>query len=53
MGKNRARRKNDPNVEKALKKAEARREAMWSHVLIAIVMGLILYGLYLQLLHHS
>ena len=53
MGKNRARRKNDPKVEKALKKAKARREAMWSYVLIAIVMGLILYGLYLQLLHHS
>ena len=53
MGKNRARRKNDPKVEKALKKAKARREAMWSYVLIAIVMGLILYGLYIQLLHHS
>ena len=53
MGKNRARRKNDPKVEKALKKAKARREAMWSYVLIAIVMGLFLYGLYIQLLHHS
>jgi hypothetical protein len=53
MGKNRARRKNDPKVEKALKKVKERREALWSYVLIAIVMGLILYGLYLQLLHHS
>ena len=53
MGKKRVPRKQDPKVEKALKKAKARREAMWSYVLIAIVLGLILYGLYLQLLHHS
>jgi uncharacterized membrane protein YwzB len=53
MGKKRVPRKQDPKVEKALKKAKARREAMWSYVLIAIVMGLILYGLYIQLLHHS
>jgi polyferredoxin len=40
-------------VEKALKKAKARREALWNYLLIAIVLGLILYGLYIQLLHHS
>ena len=53
MGKKRAPRKNNPKVEKDLKNAKARREALWSYVLIAIVLGLILYGLYLQLLHHS
>jgi hypothetical protein len=53
MGKKRAQRKNDPKVEKALKKAKTWREAMWSYLLIAIVLGLILYGLYIQLLHHS
>ena len=53
MGKKRVPRKHDPKVEKALKKAKARREAMWSYVLIAIVMGLIIYGPYIQLLHHS
>ena len=47
MGKKQAQRKNDPKVDKALKKAKARREALWSYVLIAIVLGLILYGLYI------
>ena len=53
MGKKRAQRKNDPKVEKDLKKAKARREALWSYVLIAIMLGLILYGFYIQILHHS
>ena len=53
MGKKRAPRKNDPKVDKALKKAKERRETLWTYVLIAIVLGLILYGLYLQILHHS
>jgi cell division septal protein FtsQ len=53
MGKKRAQRKKDPQKEMALKKAKARREALWSYVLIAIVLGIILYGLYIQLLHHS
>ena len=53
MGKKRSPRKNDPKVDKALKKAKERREALWTYVLIAIVLGLILYGLYLQILHHS
>ncbi len=53
MSKKRAQRKNDPREEMALKKAKARREALWSYVLIAIVLGLILYGLYIQILHHS
>jgi len=53
MSKKRAQRKNDPKAEKALKEAKARREALWSYVLIAIVLGIILYGLYFQLLPHS
>ncbi len=53
MGKKRAQRKNDPKAEKTLKEAKARREALWSYVLIAIVLGIILYALYIQLLHHS
>jgi len=53
MGKKRAQRKNDPKAEKVLKEAKARRESLWSYVLIAIVLGIILYGLYIQLLHHS
>ena len=52
MGKTRSQRKNDPKVEKALKKARERREALWTYLLIAIVLGLILDGLYLQALHH-
>lgn len=31
------------------KKAKALREALWSYVLIAIL----LYGLYIQIIHHS
>jgi hypothetical protein len=53
MGKKRAQQKNDPKVDKALKEAKDRREALWTYVLTAIVLGLILYGLYLQSLHHS
>jgi hypothetical protein len=53
MSKKRAQGKNDPKVEKALKEAKARREAVWSYVLIAIVLGLIFYGRYIQILHHS
>ena len=53
MGKKRVQRKNDPKVEKDLKKAKDRRESLWSYMLIAIVLGLILYGLYIQILHHS
>jgi len=45
MGKNQPVRKNDPKMEKALKKAKERREALWSYVLITIVLGLILYDL--------
>ena len=52
MGKKRSQRKNDPKVDKALIKAKERREALWTYLLIAIVLGLILYGLYLQTLHH-
>jgi len=52
MGKKRAQRKKDPKEKIALKKAKARREALWSYVLITIVLGLILYGLYIQILHH-
>jgi hypothetical protein len=52
MGKKRSQRKNDPKVDKALIKAKERREALWSYVFIAIIIGLVLYGLYLQLLHH-
>ena len=53
MGKKRSPRKNDPKVDKTLKIAKERREALLTYVLIAIVLGLILYGLYLQILHHS
>ena len=52
MGKTRARRRNDPKVAMDRKKAKARREALWSYVLIAILLGIILYGLYIQILHH-
>lgn len=53
MSKKRTQRKNDPKLEKDLKEAKVRREALWSYVLISIVLGLILYGLYIQILHHS
>ena len=53
MGKKRVQRKNDPQEKMALKKAKDRRESLWSYMLIAIVLGLILYGLYIQILHHS
>ena len=53
MGKKRVQRKIDPKVDKALKKTKDRREALWTYMLIAIMLGLILYGLYLQILHHS
>ena len=52
MGKKRSQRKNKPQVDKDLIKAKERREALWSYVFIAIIIGLVLYGLYLQLLHH-
>ena len=52
MGKKRNLRKIDPKVEKDRKKAKARREALWTYAFITIVIGLILYGLYLQTLHH-
>lgn len=34
------------------KKAKARRDALWSYVLIAILLGIILYSVYIQILHH-
>jgi uncharacterized membrane protein YwzB len=52
MGNKRGQRIIDPKVDKALKKAKERREALWTYVLIAIVLGLILYSLYLQTLHN-
>jgi cell division septal protein FtsQ len=52
MAKKRVRRKNTPRTDKQRKKAIEQRAALWSYVLIAIVLGLILYGLYLQTLHH-
>jgi len=52
MDQKRVRGKNTPRLDKQRKKAIEQRSALWSYVLIAIVMGLILYGLYLQTLHH-
>ena len=42
MVKKRGQRKIDPKAEKALKKAKERRETLWTYVLIAIVLGIIL-----------
>ena len=53
MAKKPARRKNDLRLVKERRKVKERRAAIWSYVLIAIVLGLILYGLYVQMLHHS
>jgi uncharacterized membrane protein YwzB len=52
MGKKQSQRRIDPKVDKALKKTKERRETLLTYVLIAIVLGIILYGLYLQTLHH-
>jgi cell division septal protein FtsQ len=53
MAKKRTTGKNDPRLAKERKKAIERRSAIWSYLIIAIVLGLILYGLYLQTLHHN
>jgi hypothetical protein len=50
MAKKRTTGKNDPRLAKERKKAIERRSAIWSYLIIAIVLGLILYGLYLQTL---
>lgn len=52
MGKQRMKRGKDARTEKENKKARERREALWSYIFIAIIFGIILYGLYLQLQHH-
>jgi type VI protein secretion system component VasF len=52
MAKKRANRKNDPQLAKERREAIERRSALWTTVIIAIALGLILYGLYLQMLHH-
>lgn len=48
-----AKRKKVPRSAKERKKAIEPRAAIWSYLIIAIVLGLILYGLYLQTLHHN
>ncbi|NIW50299.1 MAG: hypothetical protein GWN30_37670 [Gammaproteobacteria bacterium] len=53
MAKKRAKRKNDPRLAKERREVKARRAAIWSYLIIAIFLGLILYGLYLQTLHHN
>jgi hypothetical protein len=52
MAKKRAKRKNDPRLIKDRRSAIERRTEILSYLIIAIVLGLILYGLYLQMLHH-
>jgi hypothetical protein len=53
MAKKRAKRKKDPRLAKERIRAVVRRAEILSYLVIAIVLGLILYGLYLQMLHHS
>jgi type VI protein secretion system component VasF len=53
MAKKRTKHKNDSRLAKESRKAIERRAAIWSYLIIAIVLGLILYGLYLQTLHHN
>ena len=52
MSKKRSRKKKDPQVMLARKKAKARREAMWSYLAIAILVGVVIYSVYIQILHH-
>lgn len=52
MSKKRSRYKNDSQAASARKKAKARREALWSYFVIAILAGIVIYGLYIQILHH-
>jgi hypothetical protein len=52
MAKKRAKHKNDSRLAKERKRVFEKRSEIWSYLIIAIVLGLILYGLYLQMLHH-
>jgi hypothetical protein len=53
MVKKRVKRKNDPRLAKERREAIERRAELLSYLIIAIALGLILYGLYLQTLHHN
>jgi hypothetical protein len=53
MAKKRVKRKSDSRLAKERRAAIERRAEILSYLIIAIALGLILYGLYLQMLHHS
>jgi hypothetical protein len=52
MGKKHSRKKTNSYAIRARKKAKARREALWSYLVIAILAGIVIVGLYIQFLHH-
>ena len=51
MGKKRTRRRKAPKVAMDRKKPKARFEAL-GYVLIVILLGIIFYSVYIQILHH-
>jgi len=52
MTKQRSWKKIDSQAIRAHKKAKARREALWSYLVIGILVGIVIFGFYLQFLHH-
>ena len=52
MSKQRSRKKKYSQAIRARKKAKARREALWSYLVIAILVGVVIVGFYIQVLHH-
>lgn len=52
MSKQRSRKKIDSQAMSARKKAKSRGEALWRYLVIAILVGVVIGGFYIQFLHH-
>ena len=52
MSKKRSRPKKNPQASSARRKIKARREDLCNYILIAILMDLALYSVYIQIIHH-